>query len=173
MGFKDLSPSLQKKIAEAKATAGGTPLADGNYVLEVEQVLVAQKYKGVFFTLEARVVESEAVRKDVEPNMPGSSCTPIHCNLDTNESAPGNMKACIFALLGLGPETSNEVYLKEVERVTSEAQPLRGALVCAETYRKTTQKGPNAGKEGCYPKFIHVEQTEAEIAARRKVLDSK
>jgi len=168
MGFNDLSPAMKKKLAAAKVSGSGTPLRDGSYVLEINDILVSQKYKGTFFTVETTIVESEKIIPEVEPNLPGTKASALHTNLDTNEMGPGNMKQAVCAICNLPEDVDEETYLKELARITDDKQPMRGALVLVETFRKTTQKGPNAGKVGTYPKFIHVEQSEAEIAARRK-----
>jgi len=167
-----LSVALLEKIKNAKTTSGGNNIFDGQYVFEVHRLLLDGKFKGTMFIAELGVLESEAVLPDVKPNMPGTTCS-VAVNLDTNVSAPGNMKAVVLALLNkVEAELSGDAFLKEVERLTGPDQPARGMLIADETYRKTIQSGPNAGKPFTGHRWVHVDQTPAEVAERRKMIDA-
>lgn len=178
---KPLSGALAKKIADARATAGGNQIKDGSYVFLIRKIILDEKFKGNFFIVEFDVVMSAAQRDDVEPNKVGTDCS-MALNLDTNKSAPGNMKQFFCALLGKeDAELQGEAYLDEVAKYTGDEQPGRGMLIEATTYRKVTLTGPNAGKEGTYPKFAHVsaeadengmDNTSARVKTRRGELDA-
>lgn len=172
-----LTKALLKKIAESRATAGGNNIKDGDYILVVKRLLVDQKYKGTMFIAEFDVVESAQTREDVTPNAPNSDCS-IALNLDTNASAPGNMKQFFLGLLGKDEATTpTEELIKDMEKYTGEDNKARGMLVACSTYRKVTKTGPNAGKEGTYPRWARVSETEGNtedaIKARRAELDEK
>jgi hypothetical protein len=178
---KQLSGALAKKIAEARATAGGNRIKDGSYVFVVRKIILDEKFKGNFFIAEFDVLMSASVRDDVEPNKVGTDCS-MALNLDTNKSTPGNMKQFFCALLGKEDgELQGQDYLKEVAKYVDDDQPGRGMLIEATTYRKTTLTGPNAGKEGTYPRFATVsteadeggmDNSAARIKARRAELDA-
>lgn len=181
MANRELPAALAKKIADARATSGGIHIRDGNYVFLVRKVILEEKYKGNFFITEFDVLMAQSVRTDIEPNKVGTDCS-MSLNLDTNKSAPNNMKQFLCALLGKEDhELQGAEYLKEVAKFTGDTQPARGMLIEASTYRKVTQGGPNAGKEGVYPRFVHVssetdsdgmDNSEARIKARRAELDA-
>lgn len=165
--------ALLKKIAEARATQGGNNIKDGNYVLVVKKLMIENKFKGTFFIAEFDVVDAEPTRQDVEPNAVGTDCS-IALNLDSNVSAPGNMKQFFLGLLGLEEATTTtEQLMKEIAKYVGEDNAARGMLVEASTYRKVTKTGANAGKEGVYPRFSPAtgENTAAQVKARRAELD--
>lgn len=171
-----ISPQLAKKIADAKASAGGNNITDGIYIFLIKRLIVEQKFKGTMFIAEVDVVESEKVRDDVEPNKVGTAAS-YAVNLDSNVSAPGNMKQFILGTAGLDEATTtSEKFMEELQRLAGEGQGARGMLVACETYRKVTKTGPNAGKEGIYPRWSVVSaedgNSETEIASRRKELDA-
>lgn len=168
-----ISPALAKKIAEARASAGGNNIKDGQYVMVVKKLLVDQKFKGTFFVAEFDVVDSDKTHATVEPNLPGTDCS-IALNLDSNVSAPGNMKQFFLGLFNKDEATVDSKELVElISKNTGDDQPARGMLVECATYRKVTKTGVNAGKEGVYPKWSPASEgnSPAEIAARRKSLD--
>ncbi len=169
-----ISPLLAKKIAEARATAGGNNITDGQYVMQVLKLTVDQKFKGTFFVAEFLVVDSEKTHPTIEPNRVGTDCS-IALNLDSNVSAPGNMKQFFLGLLGLDEATTDSQELvAAISKYTSDDQPARGMLIECSTFRKTTKTGPNAGREGTYPRWSAAPEgnTPAEIKARRTKLDS-
>jgi hypothetical protein len=169
-----MSPALLKKIAEARATAGGNNIKDGEYVLLVKKIIVDSKFKGTTFIAEFDVVDCEKTHATVEPNPKGTDCS-IALNLDTNVLAPGNMKQFFLGLLGLDEATTPAAKLgEEMSKYTADDQPGRGMLIECSTYRKVTKTGPNAGKEGVYPRWYPASEgnSSAEVAARRKVLDA-
>lgn len=149
MGFRE---DLLKKVASAQASGGGNNIRDGIYTFEICNLLLEKKYKGEIFIVEFLVRDAKAVQeldkqgKPVVPNEPGSRCSWV-LNLTKNESAPGNMKKFFLDLYGYA---EHEVTPDELATVLDMAlagdQPCRGWLIGDETYRKTIQKGPNAGQ---------------------------
>lgn len=169
---------LLKKIAGAKASAGGNVIKDGTYLFEVVQLLLEQKFNGAMFIAEMIVREAQASgEKDergvaVEPNKVGSTCSYV-VNLDKNVSAAGNAKAYILALYGMQEnEVSEGDFMEALSQVTEKDQPAKGMLIGDNTFRKTIRGGPNAGKPFTAHRWVTVEQSEEEIAGRRKVQDS-
>mgnify|MGYP001590684624 CR=1 FL=1 len=180
-----LSPALLKKLKEAKATAGGNNITDGSYIFEVAELILDAKRKGTMFIPRLLVVESEKILVDVEPNQVGSTCSNA-LNLDTNVSAPGNAKAFFMGLLNMTESEADEVvekrkvdgeevefkrWMVKMDEYTRPSQLARGMLVGDETYRKTIQTGPNAGKPFTAHNWVYIAQTSAEVAARRKAQD--
>ncbi len=185
-----LSPALAKKIADAKSSKGGNRIKDGNYIFAVERLEFAEKNGGNTFVAELRVIESESngsrnigdgTTGDLnEPNVKGSSVSFV-CVLESTPSAAGNMKEMLCALVNADPD-SGEAFLNAfntyVEHKDTDgkkintSQPARGMIIGAETYRKMTKNGKNAGKWGTYPGWAHIEQTAEEIKTRRAELDA-
>lgn len=165
-----VTQALLKKIAEAKATAGGNLIRDGLYVFVIRKLILDQKFKGTCFIAELEVVESAVAVEGVEPNKPGSACSYV-LNLDTNVSAPGNMKQFVLALLDL-PEDSTpaEKLMKEIGKLVGDDQPARGRLIGDETYRKTIQTGKNAGQPFTGHRWTHVDQDDKDVASRRAAM---
>lgn len=174
-----IKKELLKKIADAKTSVGGTPIRDGEYILVVKRILCEEKFKGMFIIPEFDVVEAEATHETVKPNPPGSDCSCAWA-MDkagkAGEAAKGNIKQFAEALLDLAGADEIMAKLGEYagESGSEDSLRARGMLIAARTQRKKTQTGENAGKEGVYPVFFHIEgQTDEEIAARRAELDSK
>lgn len=173
-----ISPALAKKIAEAKTSGGGNNIKDGKYDLIVKKILVDQMFNGTMFIAEFEVQAAKKTHDTVDPNSVGSECS-FALNLDTNKSALGNAKSFLFGLFNLDEaSTSNDDFMTLIQEYAGEkgseaSLKARGMIVKAATFRKVTKTGPNAGKEGVYPKWEGIEQTEGEIAERRKILDSK
>lgn len=173
--------NLQKKIAEAKMTAGGNNIKDGDYEFVVKQIICEAKYKGTFFIPEFDVLKAQKTHSTIEPNTVGSDCSaawPLDTNGPAGEAAKGNIKQFLCGLFDL-PES---VGMEEIMKVANDyagpagsedALRARGMLVRASTFRKAVKSGPNVGKEGCYPRFSPVtDQTPEQVAERRKKLDA-
>jgi hypothetical protein len=79
----------------------------------------------------------------------GSTCSLV-CNISANESAAGNAKAFLEgALAGLGYGAVQATEPATLALVTSEKNPMRGIIVCDETFRginKGRKNAANAGK---------------------------
>lgn len=176
-----ISEDLAKRIADAKATTRGNPIKDGKYILLIEKLFVEKKYKGTIFIGEFEVVLSEKTEPDVEPNAPKSKCS-VAFNLDKNESAAGNAKQLVLGLVGKDEATTTgEEFVKILadyvgdSSANSAQKKARGMYVECNTYRNTTQKGPNVGKVGTYPRFSAVAtdagNSEDEVKQRRAELD--
>ena len=187
---KQLSQTLLMKIATAQATANRRPnIRDGEYLFEVRQLLSEQKRKGHCFIIELGVIEAKPSadphRPGIEPNPVGSICGNV-VNLDTNDSAPRNVKRFVLGLLGFDEETMThedgspmtadekvaEVMATYADLVAPN-QPARGMLVRGITFHSIIKTGPNAGKPfvGCNWEYVP-DQTDDMIAARRKLIDS-
>jgi hypothetical protein len=158
---------LLDKIAGARIVERAERFRDGKYLLCVKKILAEQKLKGTFFIGEFYVVEAQRVLENVEPNAIGSAVG-FAINLETNLSGPGNAKAFILGLLGFDGEPKGEELSAAIEQLTSTAQPARGMLVAAETYRTTTKSnGVFVGLNWRY-----VRQDAEEVSKRRAQLDS-
>ncbi|MEO9194311.1 MAG: hypothetical protein ABI445_11660 [Polyangia bacterium] len=170
--------ALAKRIAEAKTTGGGNNIKDGNYGLLIKKLSCEGKFKGTCFIAEFDVVDSEKTHATIEPNTVGSDCSFV-LNLDKNpETALGNLKGFYCGLLGVEESAISQSELADkIVEYCSDDNKARGMLICASTYRKVTQKGPNAGKEGVYPRFSPVDAANgnapADIAKRRAELDAE
>ena len=162
-----LSQTLLQKIADARTTAGGDWIRDGRYTLQVKRILLEDKYKGTSFICELVVVAAAAINPAVAPNAVGT-CSSFVYNIEKNESAAGNAKTFLLALLGLPLDTKAEDFIQQMVRVTGPDQPARGMLIRGETYRKPIQRGPNAGKDYVGVNWDHVKQTPEAVAAARR-----
>lgn len=165
--------SVANKIANAKASGGGNPIKDGDYVFDVLRVICEQKFTGLCFIAEFLVVASEATEAGVEPCQVGTTCSFV-ANLTKHDSAAGNVKAFVLGLLGLDEaSTPPDRVAAEIDRITSSANPARGMRIGCSTFRKAIRAGANAGKLITLPRWQHAAQTPAEIAANRAELGDK
>lgn len=105
-----LRPELAMRIAQSKATAGNAIIRDGVYLFEILKLLIQpNRKKEDMFIAEMLVRRNESTNEvdqrgmPVVPNAVGSSCS-YSCNLVTNESADGNVKAFVLALVGIAEE---------------------------------------------------------------------
>jgi hypothetical protein len=161
-----------KAVADASPTQGGNYFRDGRYRLVVERLLCEAKTGGVFFIGEFRVLEAQATEKDVTPNQPGSTVS-VAYNLSkttppgSDRVAQGNAKSLIAAILGGLGYTEDQVGQAEMNTAVDKSQPLRGAVIEAATYKKTSR----SGKELVLPRFGSVTQTADDIKAMRAKLD--
>lgn len=169
--------SYFKQIGTANASGGGTYIRDGRYKFMVEKVHLNEGYSGACFIAELRVLEAEATGEvdekgaPVQPNKVGSSCSLV-CNLKKHESAAGNAKAFAIGVLGgLGyaPEAVGEQILAAI---CGPNNPLRGAILKDQTFRKPIRTGANAGKPITLHKWESIAQTEADIKNGRAWLDA-
>lgn len=177
-----------EKIAGAKATNGGNYLRDGEYLLGVEAIKLEKGHKGVRFVAEFRVLDSSnkvvpdldrnEKEKGVEliANTVGSKASFVVL-LDSNDSAAGNAKAFLLALDGTDSaavEANPARFVDMMKQACSPAQPLRGAVIRASSFRKTIR----VPKDPRNPIFMgmnwqHVTQTIEEIVARRNSWDAE
>lgn len=180
-----MDPKLAKKIAQAKTSKSGINIKDGDYVLMVKKLICDEKHNGTMFIAEFKVIASEKSHETIEPNKEGTDCSVafgIGAGGDKGTAALGNAKQLTCALFGLDEEDDEGFAAKCQEYVGLEKEDAivtkaAGMLITASTYRKKTQKGPNAGKEGCYPRFGHVDTENGNapdaIAERRAELGLK
>lgn len=175
-----LSQAAAERIGKAKTSESGNRIKEGSYVLIVKKITCSTKFSGTFYIPEFDVVAAEKTGAN-EPNKEGTDCS---CAWDMNgkgksgEAAKGNIKQFVAALLGIPVEDEDQItaecgkYAGETEK-DPDCFRARGMLIECETRRQRIQSGPNAGTEGVFPRFKHVEQTEEEIAERRKDLDNR
>jgi hypothetical protein len=166
MGVRE---EMLKKIASAKATAGGNRIKDGNYLFEIMNILVEKKFSGWMFIAEFLVREAtasglkDATGRLIEPNAVGSTCGYV-LNLDKNISAVGNAKAMILALFGMQEsEVSDEDFFASLDAVSKPDQPARGMLIAASTFHKAKRNGDDFMGLN----FTGVDNPEDQVAARR------
>lgn len=187
-----VTDDIYKQIADAKASAGGTALRDGEGLIVVRKLLVEKKHKGIMFIAEGKVLEANAVdvpdefrtlaefetgadgikrQKLITPNKAGTDASYV-VNLG-KESGPGNAKAFLLGIDGTPEsEIDPEKFMAMIKRVTSQEQPFRGALLRFKSFRKLIQKGANAGKPFTAFAWVHVPQQIAEMQARAAQLDA-
>ena len=183
MAFTGNKAAIFAKIAQAQTTQGGNWIKPGRYLFCVERLILDSKRKGTCFIIELRVIESAPTDKDakgewIQPNAPGSKCSNV-LNLDTNDSAAGNVKAFLLALYDeKEPEAADQKlafaaeFAKAIEVVTEPDQPARGMLIADLTYTRKIEKGKNAGGDFVGHNWAHVPgQADEAIKARRGQLD--
>ncbi len=133
--------AIFKKIAEAKANGGGNMLKDGDYVLEVERLLIEKKFGGTFWISEFRVVEAIPVTPTVDPNKVGTQASWV-CNLEKNLSAPGNLKSFILALYNEDEANATPDDLSvAIGEAVSDKQPAKGLKIRMSTFHKPSRAG--------------------------------
>jgi hypothetical protein len=170
--------SLLSEIAKSKAANGGNYLRDGRYTLVLEHLSVETLFAGRTFIAELYVQEAanDPTAKDergvqIEANPVGSSVTFLQ-QFDKHPMTA--FKATKAFLLALADEKEEEVdeaeFVAYLELAIGKDQPLRGALVKAESYRKPTK---DKSKMLVLPKWIAAGNTPEQIAARRKLLDNQ
>lgn len=175
-----------RKIAGAQVNQGGNFIRGGTYLLEVEKLIMEQKRKGMCFIGELRVIESADTAtslkgEEIKANKVGERVGEVQ-NLDGKgaDSAPGNIKAFVCALLGADPNATDEEELFEALQGTEEngehiagllepSQPMRGKLIRCEAFEKPTK----AGNPFTVKNWSYVEQAPEDIQARRKAQDER
>jgi hypothetical protein len=174
--------SIFKKIADAKAAGAGRPFDPGKYKLTLQKLFIHEGFKGSTFIAELLIRESSSTG---EVNRAGKVEVPLQAgvtgsfavNLD-NPNAKGsqfaNVKRFILALLGEDEDVvTNEDFMESLENLCGEegekAQPLRGAAIELETFKKPKQSNPN--EDFTHHRWTHVPMTEDELAAARAGLD--
>jgi hypothetical protein len=169
-------------IGTAQASKGGTHIRDGKYTFAVEKIGIhtGGQNSEVFFIAELRVLESAKVFVDPamlaedegqpEPNAVGTTASVV-CNLTKHASAKGNAKAFLVGVYGGLGYTEDQVTPQLTQIACGDAQPLRGAIVKDETFRKAIRTGANAGKPITLHRWSPQLQTAEEIKAVRAYLD--
>jgi hypothetical protein len=180
MGNAQVIPLLER-IARAKASKGGNIIRDGRYTLGILKMVIERLYSGNMFITEFLVLSADnmpGVLDDkglpMTANAVGTTCSYV-LNLDKNESANGNVKSLVMALLGETNEdnVNEQDFVETLTKLLDTDQPARGMIIKAETFRKTIKKGANAGKPFTALRWEYVEESEAQIAARRAEFDKK
>lgn len=174
--------ALLKQIAQAKAAAGGNYLRDGKYVLILDKLIIEDKWDGTrqspHFIAELFVLESQndPTAKDdkgnpVLANATGTTATFLQQLEKNPQTAFPQTKAFLLAVTGdKEEEVDEEEFVEALQGAVGKDQPLRGAMIKAETYRKVSKK---SGKTLVLPKWVSVENTPELIAKNRKMLDSR
>lgn len=159
----DVRARAAKMLINTAASRGGQYIKqDGRYIFRIKtKPTLTIKEDGLTFVAELDVVDAAPIRDDVKPHTVGSSVSFI-AQLEANKSAAGNMKNFILGLFNLDESSlSDDAYQEKVNDTLDKGE---GMFIGAETYRKVTKGGPNAGKEGVYPNFSFVDQAEASTA---------
>jgi hypothetical protein len=175
-----------KKIAsrDTRASGGGNYFKQGRGRCIVKALKIENKEEGPTFIGEY-VIESsqsydDALNDKGQPekaNAPGSTVSWVQ-KLQKHKSAAGNVKAHVLAIGGddeedFASEDGEKKFEEGMKALFSKTQPATGMVVDYETYQKPIKSGPNAGKPITLIKWKHVPgQTAAEIAARRKQIES-
>lgn len=196
MGIRDIA----KKIGQSRAAGGGNYVKDGRGTGIVKVLKHEDAYKGEIFVAEILVESSEATEREkdgtpVQPNAVGSSFSFVQLFEEYPDTAFGNTKAFILALMGETDEslaaaaketvaemmkkgskaTAEEIdkwdadaeFAAAYQRLTSSQNPARGMRIRWETYRKSSKR---TGKVLTIPRWETVEQTAEQIAETRAKL---
>jgi hypothetical protein len=169
--------AIFKKVAKAKATAGGNYIRDGKGRLILDKMKVDYSdTNGHVFIAEFVVESSTKVpvtslktgeKLDIEPNPPGSTCSIVH-KLDKQLAAAGNMKAFVLTLLGYDESQVSDTEFAETLEESCPEQgetPLRGMAIDYETFRRVTKEKK---EEIVLPKWTHVPLDGANIEEVRE-----
>lgn len=167
---------LLAKIANAKSTGGGVYMKPGQYILEVENVLLEEKYGGTMVICEFLVREAiDSGERDssngqvIEANKVGTRCSVVD-NISkpgaAGDAAAGNVKAFACALFG---EDVNNVspqdFIASLEAITAKDQPARGMLIGCSAFTKPKKTKP--GEFLVAKRWTTIENADADVAARR------
>lgn len=182
---------LLAKIAAAKCSQGGNRIKDGKYVFSITKVVSEVKRGGSMFIVEMLVDESQTIPdildaggKPITANAPGTTVSWV-LNVDSNDSAPGNIKSFTLALFDENEADSDAEELQAKAKgepsplatalgeLIGKDQPAIGMKIACETYRKLIKSGANAGKPFVGNNWRHVPQTVEEIAANRARVTQK
>jgi hypothetical protein len=182
-----------EQMKKSRAAGGGDFLRDGSYLLTVLNLKHDNGFKGTKFVAEFLVDEAEgydSVQNEkgesikVSPNAIGSRPSFVQLYDKFEQTAYGNVKAFLMALDGATEEefdvmlesrkmktivNGKEEEVGIYDYIVGPDQPYRGAQIKASTFRKWTK---NQKTLLVLPKWAHVEQTDEQITARRKELDS-
>jgi hypothetical protein len=175
--------SIFKKIVEAKANGTGRPFESGKYRLTLQKLFIHEGFKGSTFIAELLVRGSQATgevnRHSGKPEIPVPAGTigSFAVGLD-NPNAKGaqfsNVKRFLLALLGENEdEVTNEKFLEMLEELCGDegekAQPLKGAYIDLETFKKPKQSNQN--EDFTHHRWTHVPMDEAALSASRAALE--
>jgi predicted DNA-binding ribbon-helix-helix protein len=176
MSLKDVA----EKMVKAKASGGGNYIEPGKYTLIVREMIYDDHgFQGDNFIVEFFVEQSESYPGETWPdgkprlaNPPGSTCSiAIKFNSETENVAFPNLKRFWMGLNDIAENdiTDGAAVLSEISDATGKDQPMRGARVRCETYKKTSKK---SGKLLHLPKWIPVKQTPEQILKTRQWLET-
>lgn len=142
-------PQVFQTIAGAKTFGRADRFKDGRGVLTVRNVLQFRGQKGDQFVMEFKLESVEA--KDGKPANTVGATVGQALNLTTNQSAPGNAKAFVLALMGADDDPNLGETIQElvntdpialgVNGKPMQVQPARGMRVGFETYHTQTKAG--------------------------------
>lgn len=172
------------RVRKSKATGKQSEnLEAGKYILGVLQIISrVTEMKGLVFIAKMLVLKSEyhgAVDPDTIVDGKPKVLTPAPVGvvrgyvqlLDKyRDTAPGNVKAYMLALVGLTEEDGDTMENVEIDGKTlqmskleiigegaaGEDQQARGMLIRCETRMAKVKKGDRAGKHNHYPQWDHV-----------------
>lgn len=174
-----------KQITEAKTFERGNRITDGAYLWEVLSIKIEKKRAGVMFIAELLCRESMPVTIDpklAEKNEDVTKVKPIAVgekvgyvvNLNSGDSAFGNVKAFMLGLDGTDPKAINAAEFEKMLGLSlSPAQPFRGAFVRSTSFRQPIAKPKSADRTVFLGhNWAFVPQTAAEISGRRVQLDA-
>ena len=183
--------SLLKQIGNAQASNGGNWIRDGRYILVLDSMSIESKFAGDTFIAELRVEESfddpsaragavypatAGEGAPIKANPTGSTVSvvkPLAGNEIARKLAFSAVKAFVLALTEEEdfPDTDEVAateFVNNLETAIGKDQPLRGAAVKCETFRKWTKDHATLLT---LPKWIPVVgQTTETMAARKKAL---
>jgi hypothetical protein len=177
-------PKLQAaidKIAAADVSETGIPITDGKYELLLKKVFLGDKRKGLIFIVDFEVVKAIKTDPNVEPNPVGSPCGYAVAFYGNGvDMADGNVKNFLLGGLlgeelakkGTGLRAAQDKKAGQLlERLVDEAQEGRGYLIGCTAVTKPQAKDKE--KDFTHHNWHRIEQTEAEIKARRDALDKE
>jgi hypothetical protein len=160
---------MLKQLAKAKSSQGGAYLKPGKYTFALNEIKVENTpMGGETFIAELLVLESENYLDAEKANAVGTTVNFLQQLEKRPMVAFPATKAFIEALVA-EESVGEDDFVESVKAAISKEQPLRGALVKAETYNKLTK---DKSKTLVLPKWSSVNNTVDTIAARRKLMDS-
>lgn len=181
--------SILAQFRKARATGQGSNyVKPGKGEVLIKDMLVKDTYGEAhrfiveFYTVSSAPVEFDKEGKPVPPNAPGTSWA-VQEQLTKVEGAMERAKGMIAVFLGEDGAAMTDDQITDAFadlcRLDAEGHtdpkkgpcPLRGVRLSYETRNKKIQKGTKAGTEIVVPQFKLIDETEAQIAANRKVLD--
>lgn len=144
-----LPKEFATKIAGAQVFGKADRFKDGRGVLVVKNVISKRGQKGDMFIMEF-VVESVSAKDGKPCNSVGDTIAQA-LNLTTNQSAAGNAKAFVLALMGADEDPNLASTITEICNEDANAkdedgdalavQPARGMRIGFETYHTVTKAG--------------------------------
>jgi len=168
---------VYRKMAQSSATSSGNNLLDGRGRLAIKKFNVDSGFNGTRVVVDAIVCTSQKIHVqdmkthevlNITPNPPGSEVNLVHM-VGKHVAAFGALKALVLALYDEKAEDNTDDQLISCMRDLCEGNVGFGRVVDYSTVRKETVERK---VQMVIPKWEAVKQTDADIAAMQKWLES-